>query len=178
MPKRPPSRLKVFQTRLGFYDSVVAAPSQAAALRAWDVHQNLFASGEAEVTTDPAAVTAATEHPGAPLLRPIGSKEPFQLEPAGLPEPPASPGRKASAPNRKASSPPPPPDRSRLDAAEAALRKLDEARKQQERALTRQKAALDAKRDAAQDAYVEARKKATSAVVAARQSYRDAGGSE
>ena len=55
--KRP--RLKVFQARFGFHDSVVAAVSQAAALRAWGVHQNLFADGQASITNDPRAVEAA-----------------------------------------------------------------------------------------------------------------------
>ena len=48
-------KLKVFQAQFGFYDTVVAAPSRAAALRAWGTHQNLFASGEAKVATDEAA---------------------------------------------------------------------------------------------------------------------------
>jgi hypothetical protein len=37
---------KVFQAQFGFYDTVVAAPSQVAALRAWGIHQNLFAGGQ------------------------------------------------------------------------------------------------------------------------------------
>jgi len=36
-------KLKVFQAQLGFYDTVVAVPGRAAALRAWGVHQDLFA---------------------------------------------------------------------------------------------------------------------------------------
>ena len=43
-------RLKVFQAQFGFYDTVVAASSQAAALRAWGIHQTLFANGEATET--------------------------------------------------------------------------------------------------------------------------------
>lgn len=39
--------LKVFQAQFDFYDVVVAAPSQAAALRAWGVHQKLFTDGMA-----------------------------------------------------------------------------------------------------------------------------------
>ena len=35
-------KLKVSQAQFGFFDTVVAAPSQAAALRAWGVNQNLF----------------------------------------------------------------------------------------------------------------------------------------
>ena len=53
----------MFQAQLGFYDSVVAVPSQPAALRAWGTHQNLFAQGQAWLATDQAAIKAALEHP-------------------------------------------------------------------------------------------------------------------
>jgi hypothetical protein len=89
-PRAP--RLKVFQAQLGFFDSVVAAPSQAAALRAWDAHQDLFASGDAQIANDEAAVKAALEHPGTPLRRAVGTKDPFRLEPSGLPKVPRAPG--------------------------------------------------------------------------------------
>ena len=59
MAKVSERRLKVFQVHLGFFETVVAAPSQAAALRAWGTHQNLFADGQARVTDDPQAVEAA-----------------------------------------------------------------------------------------------------------------------
>jgi hypothetical protein len=49
------AKMMVFEAHLGFYDTVVAAPSRAAALRAWGVHQDLFAAGEARVTSDPLA---------------------------------------------------------------------------------------------------------------------------
>ena len=78
-------KLKVFQAQFGFYDTVVAAPSQAAALRAWGMHQNLFASGEATVTTDEAAVAAAIAHPETPLRRAVGSNDSVR---AGAGEPP------------------------------------------------------------------------------------------
>jgi hypothetical protein len=68
-------KLKVFQAQFGFYDTVVAAPSQAAALRAWGTRQNLFASGDAKVVTDEAAVAAATAQPETPLRRAIGSTD-------------------------------------------------------------------------------------------------------
>ncbi len=71
-------KLKVFQAQFGFYDTVVAAPSQAAALRAWGVNQNLFASGEAKAATDEAAIAAATAHPETPLRRAVGSTEPLR----------------------------------------------------------------------------------------------------
>ncbi len=60
-------RLKVFQAQFGFYDSVVAAPSQVAALRAWGAHQNLFSDGGARVATDEQAIEAALAQPEVPL---------------------------------------------------------------------------------------------------------------
>ena len=80
LPKTPTRKLKVFQAQFGFFDIVLAAPSQAAALRAWGTHRNLFATGDAKVATDEAAIAAALEHPGTPLRRAVGSNEPFALE--------------------------------------------------------------------------------------------------
>ena len=172
-------KLKVFQAQFGFYDTVVAAASQAAALRAWVTHQNLFASGEAKVTTDEAAAAAALEHPETPLRRAVGSTDLFQLEPASLPRVPDAPRRAVAKPAEK---PKPktkvklPADRTALDAAEAALHRLDEARKREEAELRRRQDRLDEAKSAAQAAYVEDRKAATAAVVGARKAYRSAGG--
>jgi hypothetical protein len=172
-------KLKVFKAQIGFYDTVVAAPSQAAALRAWGMHQNLFASGQASVTDDPDAVKAALAHPETPLKRAIGSKDPFGLQ-ARPPEVPDAPRPKAPAkpaakvkpalPNKR------PADRTALDAAEAALRKLDEARKGEEADFRRRQDELETAKAAAERAYVERRKAVTAAVVTARQAYRRAGG--
>jgi len=173
------SRLKVFEAQIGFYDTVVAAPSQAAALRAWGVHQNLFAAGEARVATDEAAIAAATAHPEIPLRRALGSKDVFAVEATSLPKVPAAPKAKAAKPAAKpkpAKPAPPPADRSKLDAAETALKTLDEARKREEAELARAQAHLDARIAAAQAAYVQARKAATAKVVEARGAYRKAGG--
>jgi hypothetical protein len=170
-------RLKVFQAQFGFFDSVVAAASRAAALRAWDTHQDLFASGEAKQTTDEAAVAAALKHPETPLRRAVGSNDPFELEPSRLPKPPAPkrPSAKASA-KPKAARAKPAADRTALDAAEAALRKLDDDRKREEAAIRQRQDDLDAAKSAAQDAYVERRKAAKAAIVEARRTYRKAGG--
>lgn len=177
-------KLKVFQAQFGFYDSVVAAPSQAAALRAWGIHQNLFASGEARLATDEAAATVALEHPLTPLRRALGSRDPFALQPANLPKAPDPPKRAvkatATAPAGKPASAPsrPEADRSKLTAAEAALRDVDERRNIEEAAFARELDALEAKRSAAQDAYVEARKQASAALGAARAAYRKDGGAD
>ena len=172
-------KLKVFQAQFGFYDTIVAAPSQAAALRAWGIHQNLFASGGARLTTDDAAISAALEHPETPLSRAIGSADPFQLEPASLPQVPDAakrPAVKAVTKAKPAAAPKPPADRTALDASELTLRTLDEAQKREEMGFRRRQEALDADKMAAQSVYVEDVKAATAAVIRVREVYRKAGG--
>lgn len=68
--KRITSRLKVYMTRIGVRDWLVAAASQKEALRAWDVDRNLFASGDARVTNDPTHITVAMRNPGIPVAAP------------------------------------------------------------------------------------------------------------
>lgn len=174
-------KLKVFQAQFGFYDTVVAAPSQPEALRAWGTHQNLFASGQARITEDPQAIEAALAHPQRPLKRAVGSNEPFALEATSLPVVPDAPRRTpasktAKAPAGPTARPRPAADRSRLDAAEAALQALDARRKTEEAELQREATDLESRKMAAQAAYVAARKAATAKVVLARSAYRAAGG--
>ena len=69
-------------------------------------------------------------------------------------------------------------DRTALDAAELALRKLGDARKSEEAAFRRRQEALDTAKMAAQSAFVEGRKAATAAIVKARDAYRKAGGED
>lgn len=190
MPKTPNRKLKVFQAQFGFFDTVLAAPSQAAALRAWGTHRNLFATGHAKLATDEAAVAAALEHPGTLLRRALGSNDPFSVEPTSLPKvtdlaaampEPASPPKATQTQKPEPKPQPvgkPPPDRSRLEAAEAALRELDDQHVREEADLRRQQEALEAQRAAAQHNYVEERKRAATALVAAREAYRKAGGTD
>jgi hypothetical protein len=179
MAKTSGRKLKVFEAQFGFYDSVVAAPSQAAALRAWGIRQNLFAEGRARITDEPQAVEAARTHPGTPLRRAIGSKHPFQLAPSALPDIPGAPKQPAA---KSRSAPKPvatrPADRSKLDVAEAALKALDERRKREDARLRGRQADLEREMAKRQAAYVARRKTATAAVVAARRAYRKAGGGE
>jgi hypothetical protein len=102
-------KLKVFQASVGFYDTVVAAPSQAAALRAWGTHQNLFKDGIARPAEDRNAVAAALAQPEVVLRRALGTNDPFNLDP-GTPKIPDLPGRKRT-PKTDA-------DRTALDRAE------------------------------------------------------------
>lgn len=181
MARAPGRKLKVFQAQFGFYDTVVAAPSRAAALRAWGTRQDLFANGEATVATDEAAILAATAHPETPLRRAVGSRDAFALEPTSLPKVPDAPKRAAVSPAVKpkpARPPGPTADRSKLDAAEKALAQLDERRKREEAGFRREAEGLEARREVAQSGYVEARKAATAKVVAARTAYREAGGAD
>jgi hypothetical protein len=158
----------------------VAASSQAAALRAWGTHQNLFADGQAHVTTDEAAVKAALAHPETPLRRAIGSNDGFELNPMSLPKISDAPKKAASSPAKsKPKAPPKPPaDRSKLNATEAELRTLDEDRKREEAELRLRRDELDAEIAAAQDAYVRHRRAVTAAIVEARKAYRRAGGTD
>ena len=167
-PRAP--RLKVFQAQMGFFDSVVAAPSQAAALRAWETRQDLFASGDARLATDEAAVNAALAHPGTPLQRPVGTKDAFSIQATGLPKGAPDVG----SPDKR--KPKLKPDRSKLDAAEAALGRLEQKRELQEAELEREQQELEERRTAAREAYAAARKSAEAKVAAARAAYRASGG--
>jgi hypothetical protein len=78
-------KLKTYQTSLGFFDLAIAAPSMAAALRAWGPDTNLFQQGFAKETDDHAIVAAALAKPGVVLRRPVGSDGAFS-EHAELPK--------------------------------------------------------------------------------------------
>src|SRR5712671_2378298 len=104
-----PRHLKVFQAHHGFYDTAVAAPSRAAALKAWGSRQNLFREGVASETKDPQAVTAALAKPGVVLRRPVGTNAAFSENP-GLPQIPKAP-KTTPAKTRAKSQPPEPPPR-------------------------------------------------------------------
>jgi hypothetical protein len=179
--KPPKRRLKVFHAPFGFYDTIVAAPSRAAALRAWGTHQNLFASGQASEISDPETVATALRHPEVVLKRAVGSKDAFAVEATSLPDvPEARPKavRAKLAPAVKAVKAAKPVDRRALDAAEALVRKVDQDRKAEEARFREREAALEAQRIAAQEGYVVERKAATAALVKAREAFRRAGGSD
>ena len=93
------AKLKVFSAPQGFYETVVAVPSQKAALEAWGTRQNLFAEGMAKVETDPDAVKAALAHPGQVLSRPAGGEGEFKPSGSAAPikAPKASPKPRSGA---------------------------------------------------------------------------------
>jgi hypothetical protein len=76
-----PRPLKVFKTHIGFFDLVVAAPSQKAAVAAWHASPRLFSQGFAGITKEADAVQAALAAPGQVLKRPHGRHTPYKAEP-------------------------------------------------------------------------------------------------
>ena len=168
-------KLKVFEAQIGFYDTVVAAPSRAAALRAWGTHQDLFASGQARISKDVDAAAVAIENPEKPLRRALGSKEPFSLTPAELPTIPAV-ENKRRRPGKKTVGKPKALDRSALDAAESQLRDLDEAQSKEEADFKKEADALERRRVSGQSKSSQLRKQATDRLDAAQRAYCKAGG--
>ncbi|HEY1962572.1 MAG TPA: hypothetical protein VGG69_09150 [Rhizomicrobium sp.] len=70
--------IKVYTAALGFYETAVAARSQAMALAHWGVTRDLFREGTAKETRDPEAVEAAMRKVGLVVRRPIGSTGSFE----------------------------------------------------------------------------------------------------
>jgi len=140
----------------------------------------------AAVTNDPQAVEAALAHPGVVLQRPTGSKGGF--EPAGaataLPEvPPPPKPAKAAKPAGKPGTERPPPDRTALTAAEAAVAKLDKAQEaaledlaSRRTELERQLKALDAEELDARRGFDAKRRELQRDLERARKAYQQAGG--
>lgn len=67
------AKLKVFRTTIGFHDAYVAAPSRAAALRAWGAGTDLFAMGAAEEVTEPELTAKPLADPGTVIKRSRGT---------------------------------------------------------------------------------------------------------
>ena len=191
-----PRILKVFQAHLGFYDTAVAAPSRAAALKAWGSRQNLFREGVASETKDAQAVTAALAKPGVVLRRPVGSNAPFSENP-GLPQIPNAPKKKLAVKTQAKSPPPEPPprhepprlrlvpppskpasrprpDRAPIEAAEKALAELKREELRAAAALEKRKAALDEEARQQRSEFRERRERCEKALSDARKAYRSA----
>jgi colicin import membrane protein len=184
--------LKVFRAHLGFYDTAVAAPSRAAALKAWGSRQNLFREGVASETKDAQAVTAALAKPGVVLRRPVGSNVAFSENP-GLPQIPNAPKKKPpskvqtkSAPPpeppprhdpprlRLVSAPRPQPDRAPIEAAEKALAALKDEEQGALAAIEKRKAALDEEARRQRADFRERRERCEKALSDARKAYQHA----
>lgn len=120
----------------GFYDAVVAAPSQAAALRAWGTTTDLFAAGRASIVEDEALKAEALARPGEVIKKSRGD-EAAMLGPESAPR---SAGRR-TRPQRKPA--PSRPDRSTLAAAERALTEANAGITTELDEIARQRAELD-----------------------------------
>jgi hypothetical protein len=177
------TKLKVYRTPIGFHDAYVAAPSQKAAIEAWGSDKDVFQRGRAELVTDPELAEEPLANPGKVIKRLRGT-EAEQLAALGETEaapsaPRRKPGPRSAArtgprlspgngkTKTKSQAPPPKPkprpSRARLDEAEQALAaaeaRHEEALKglrEREAALTRERQALEARRDKAEAAYEEA----------------------
>lgn len=134
--KRITSRTKVYITRIGVRDWLVAVDSQKAALKAWDVHRNLFAEGAARVTSDPTHVELAMRTPGVPVAAPGRASVPeaaavsaprrkARPEPSNVVVFPAHRRVDRAPPKPAKPTPKPALDRSKLDAAERELRAFE-----------------------------------------------------
>lgn len=140
------SPLKVFRTPIGFHDAYVAAPSRKAALEAWGADKDLFASGSAELVTDPELTAQPLASPGEVIKRSRGSLA-EHLRAAGrttgkAKRAKADASAKAEPPPKRRRAPKPRPGRDKLDRAEAVLGEF-EARAASERAeLDRREAEL------------------------------------
>ena len=144
MAKRP---LKVFQAHLGFYDTVVAAPSQKAALAAWGAGKGEFAKGFAKVTNDPVAVESALGNPGVVLRRPFGSGGPFKRDADPVRPPKVSPqqNRAVKERRRRAGKVAREAAERELQAAEAEARLARAEIRKREAEFAREKAATERK---------------------------------
>jgi flagellar motility protein MotE (MotC chaperone) len=134
------AKLKVFRTSSGFHDSFVAAPSRAAALRAWGANTDLFAFGAAEQVTDAKLMAEPLAKPGTIVKRSRGSAG-EHLSAAGT-----SKAKKPCAKSAKTRKAKPPPSRATLDEAD---RRLAEAELRYDRAreeLDEEAKLLDEKR--------------------------------
>lgn len=147
------AKLKVYRTAVGFRDAYVAAPSQAAALRAWGTDKNLFARGSAEVVADPDTVPEALSNPGEVVYRTRGGLKEQVAALDALPkrkarkQEPDDPKEGGKKPLRKKPAQPR-PSRSELEAAEAAVRTMGQKREDAEAQMRKREKELAAERAA------------------------------
>lgn len=174
-----PARPKVYAARQGFFDTLVAAANQAEALKAWGTHQNLFQDGSASVVTEGDGVAEAQARPGVVLRRVAGSSGPFRPAdeaPASLPKPPKAPKPPLSKPSAAEAKPKPPPDRSALDKAEAAVAERQRRYDADLKALEARRRALDAEAFTLRAEFERDRKTLESERRRAETAFRKAGG--
>jgi colicin import membrane protein len=135
-------KLKAYQTSLGFFDLVIAAPSMKAALQAWGSKTNLFHQGFAKETDDPAIVAATLAKPGVVLQRPVGSDGAFS-EHAELPKELPIDKVKERTAKPRATTREPPAQKADDKAAREATLAFERERKRREQAIAKAETALE-----------------------------------
>ena len=163
-----PAKLKVFRTVTGFHDAYVAAPSRAAALRAWGATTDLFAMDAAEQVTDPKLMEEALARPGEVVKLSRGSD--MEHMAAAGPAPKAKSKAKTS-PARQAK---PRPSRAKLEKAEKRLEDAEAAHAREQRAFEAERAALRKREEAARRGYDETRSKLETLRQAQTDAYEEA----
>jgi colicin import membrane protein len=138
-------KLKTYQTSVGFFDLAIAAPSMAAALRAWGSDTNLFQQGFAKETDDPAIVAATLAKPGVVLRRPVGSDSAFS-EHAELPKDLPIDREKERTAKPRATTREPPTQKVDEQAAREAALAFEKERKRRESERRKQEAAREKER--------------------------------
>ena len=161
-----PRQLKVFRTMTGFHDAYVAAPSRAAALRAWGATTDLFAMDAAEQVTDPKLTAAPLAKPGEVIKRVRGSGEQHLAA--------ATPGKKTKATASSTSEQKPRPSRANLEKAERRLEDAEAERVRENEAFELEKAAFRKREDAARRAFEAKRSKLEVARQAQSNAYEEA----
>src|SRR5687768_602958 len=154
-------KLKTYVTSLGFFDLAIAAPSMAAALRAWGSDANLFQQGFAKETDDPAIVAATVAKPGVVLRRPVGSDGAFS-ERAELPkELPVDKVKERTA-------------KPRAPTVEPPAQKVDQAAREAALALERERQRRDRERRKEEIAREKERKRREQAIAKAEAALEEA----
>lgn len=165
------ARLKLYRTATGFHDAYVAAPSRAAALRAWGTDKDLFARKAAEEVEDAGMLEQLSAEPGR-VFRTLRGSADEQLEALGpLPAPqgPAS-GERAQAKRKRA----PKPSNRPVSAARAVLTALDRSQKQEREDLVRREAELQHERRNLESGHAAAMREARAALAEADATYAEA----
>ena len=180
-------KLKVYRTAIGFRDAYVAAPSQAAALRAWGTEKNLFARGAAELVEDPALAAEPLANPGEVVYRTRGSLAEQVAALGDLPKAKLSKrkaGQASSGTQRDAVSPRatktraartepsrPRPSRSDLEEAERALAEMEARERRAQADLRRRERALASERKRTEADFSEERESLRRKREAAQEAY-------
>lgn len=152
-------KLKVFRTAIGFHDAYVAAPSRAAALRAWGTDTDLFSAGLAELVIDHKLTAAPLETPGEVVKVSRGSRA------KKMGKRPAIVSRKAAIAK---------PSRRKVDEAETALEEANKTHRKALEKIDRRIAKLGAERAALGDKARPQRKTLERRVADAQQAYTEA----